>query len=115
MTSEVFICRAFFKEVMASKLVWKQEFELIHVANERKCTPMQGAMLKAMGVKAGVADYVVFANQFTGFIEFKKPKGRQTDSQRDFQARVESFGMPYRLAYSVNDGISILQEWGLMV
>lgn len=30
---------------------------LYHIANERKCSPKQGARLKRMGVRSGVSDY----------------------------------------------------------
>jgi len=35
---------------------WPDLKLLYHVPNERRCTPQQGAMLKAMGVKSGVPD-----------------------------------------------------------
>jgi hypothetical protein len=113
--SEADICKAFVRNVYASRLAWKSDFLLIHIANERKCTPKQGAFLKAMGVKSGVADYMVLSEGFTGFIEFKKPKGRQTQTQKEFQQSVESFNMSYELAYSVSDGLDILQRWGLLL
>lgn len=36
-----------------------EEESTYHIANERKCSPQQGALLKKMGVKAGVADLFI--------------------------------------------------------
>ena len=61
---------------------------LIHVPNERKCSRQRGALLRGMGVTAGVADLIFFRanNNHHGLcIELKTPTGRQRDSQKTWQ------------------------------
>ena len=61
-----------------------------HFANERKCTPRQGAELKAMGVKKGVADFflAIPLNGKAGlWIELKVGKNKPTKAQLDFAER----------------------------
>jgi hypothetical protein len=45
----------------------------------------------------------VIAGQYVG-IEVKAPKGKQSDHQKEFQAKLESAGGKYILAYSL-DGV----------
>ena len=54
-----------------------------HVANERKTTPRQGAILKAKGVLAGTPDYVINHNGLTYYIEFKKGDAKLKEAQNN--------------------------------
>jgi hypothetical protein len=50
---------------------------------------------KAMGLIAGVSDtIIVFPNKVV-FCEFKTPTGKQSDSQIDFENRVNKLGFEY--------------------
>ena len=63
-------------------------------------------MLKAEGVLAGVADlFLMFpVKQFHGlFIEMKTDKGRQSESQQEFQTLAESNGYKYVVCRSFED------------
>jgi len=53
-----------------------------HVANERKITPMQGAILRAKGVLSGVPDYVFNWNGKTYYFEMKTATGRLSPTQK---------------------------------
>lgn len=58
-----------------------------HFANERKCTVMEGRLLKRMGVTKGVADIFVGIpqNGFHGlWIELKVGKGKVSREQKAF-------------------------------
>lgn len=64
--------------------------DLHHFANERACSPQQGALLKRMGVSAGVYDLFLGLPQkgFHGFwLELKTPKGVLSDAQISFGNR----------------------------
>ncbi len=66
-----------------------------HFANERKCTPQQGMILKKMGVRRGVADFflAVPANGYSGlWIELKVGKGKLSPEQKDFINRKNARG-----------------------
>jgi len=50
---------------------------------------------KATGLIAGVSDtIIVFPNKVV-FCEFKTPTGKQSDSQIDFEARINKLGFEY--------------------
>lgn len=79
---------------------------LIHVANERKCGIHRGALLRGMGVTAGVADLILFVARrgYHGLcIELKTPTGRQRDTQQDWQAAVEGQGYKYIIVRDFRD------------
>lgn len=74
-----------------------------HVANERATSPMRGAKLKKMGVMSGVADIVILEarGEFHGMlIELKAPKGRLTETQKDFLNRAQKKGYYTDVCYS---------------
>lgn len=85
-----------------------------HPNNEANLGPLVGAMNKAKGVVAGVADYVMLVPR-SGFhglcIEFKVLGGAQSDKQQDFEAKVKGQGYRYEIAYSTEQAIQIWQEY----
>ena len=86
-----------------------------HVPNESKAHINHRRKLKAMGVKAGVADLVfVMPGGRVGFIELKHGKGRQSDSQKGFANAMAVLGAPYQLARSIGEVEGILKAWGAL-
>lgn len=66
------------------------EKDLHHFANERKCTPQQGQLLKRMGVKKGVLDFFLALplDGYAGFwLELKVGKNQLTQEQKEFMDR----------------------------
>ncbi len=84
------------------------------IPNERKSSPQAGARLKRSGRKAGVADLVLWIPHNRGvricYVEVKTPKGRQSDSQKEFEQNCELAGVPYRLVRSVKDVQELLNS-----
>ncbi len=73
-----------------------------------------GAILKAEGALAGVADlFLSVPNRYHhGFyIEMKKPKGRQQESQKVFQKAVEAQGYKYALCYSLDEFMQLVNDY----
>jgi hypothetical protein len=66
------------------------EVEAIHVKNEKKRTPGQGYYDKSMGVKAGVADWIIF--DWDTFIELKHGKNKLTTDQKRFLGKMRQLG-----------------------
>jgi hypothetical protein len=61
-----------------------------HFANERRCTPQEGSMLKRMGVKRGIADFflAIPRNGKAGlWIELKVGKNKPSKEQQAFLDR----------------------------
>ena len=82
---------------------------LIAVPNGGRRDAVTGAKLKAEGVVAGVSDLLLLVARggFHGLcIEMKTPKGRQQDTQREWQKAVEAQGFRYALCRSVDEFIS---------
>lgn len=85
-----------------------------HVANEfaGKQRPVWGALLKAMGKLAGVADYIFMWEGGCGCIEMKYAKGKQSQSQKDFAQWCEDNGVLYEVCYSHEEALDVLKQWG---
>lgn len=85
-----------------------------HVANERKCSLRQGALLKRMGVKAGVSDIFVAkaSRSFHGmFLEVKTKKGKATPSQKKFIEDMRMEGYEAVIAYGADEAIGWIQAY----
>jgi DNA-binding sugar fermentation-stimulating protein len=65
--------------------------------------------LKDEGSLAGVSDFIILLHSRCIFVEVKNAKGKQQDSQKDFQAVVESLGFEYLLWRSIDDAISFIR------
>lgn len=52
-------------------------------------------ILKATGLLSGVSDLIIIHLGIIYFVEVKKPGEKQSPSQKEFQARVESHGFKY--------------------
>ena len=87
---------------------------LFSVPNGGYRNAVTGAILKAEGALAGVADlFLAVPNRsYAGFfIEMKKPKGRQQESQKRFQKAVEEQGYKYSLCYSLEEFMELVNEY----
>lgn len=86
-------------------------------ASGEKRTAITGALLKAKGLATGWADYT-FYKATNGiceviFLEFKADKGKQADSQKEFEQKIKDSGCPnihYYVVYSVQEALDILQK-----
>lgn len=102
---------------------------LTHPANEGNGNRVSGAIHKAEGTMAGVPDLILFLPVLAaslGFdiedrrelgyihglgIELKTAKGRQSQSQQDFQHIFEAAGYSYYIVRSFNEFRSIITNW----
>lgn len=75
---------------------------LFHIPNGGKRSVIEASIFKAMGVVAGVADLCLLYGGVAHFIEMKAGKGKQSDSQMDFQAYCDSHGFPYMVCDSID-------------
>jgi len=70
------------------------EYGLLYLNHNNAANAIQGAILKGMGMVAGVADMTYLTTPVT-FLEFKVGKGTQSVAQKNWQALVESRGYRY--------------------
>lgn len=72
-----------------------------HTANERRCSPQHGAILKRKGQKAGVFDITV-ARASRGYhgmyLEMKSINGKLSESQNKFMANMYKEGYAVKVA-----------------
>lgn len=73
----------------------------------------KGAKLKAMGLKSGVPDLVVLAQNKAVFIEVKNEKGRLAQSQKDFAESAKALGFDWFLARSIDDVRAGMRDCGI--
>lgn len=87
---------------------------LFHVPNGGKRKKIEAAILKGMGVRAGVSDLflavpkrVTASAEFRGgmFIEMKAPDGRVTTEQNEFIAIVQRAGYAAIVCWSTDEAI----------
>jgi hypothetical protein len=62
-----------------------------------------GAILKGLGLVAGVADMTYLSPDGAVFLEFKFGEGRQAPAQKKWQEAVEAVGYRYFLIYTKKD------------
>ena len=101
------------------------------LGNEGKRSMIVGAILKAMGMLPGAADFVFVWENGGGWIELKKPAKRGasdktgkdiqlqaagvlSDAQRDFRLWSQSEGVNHAVCYSVDAAIDTLKAWGAL-
>lgn len=74
------------------------------VPNEAGKSALHTARLKAMGLKAGVSDLILlFKKKTVVFCEIKTEIGKQSPSQKGFEAEVLNLGFEYIIVRSVED------------
>ena len=85
-----------------------------HMANERKCSPQQGAMLKRMGVKSGISDIIVAKARMgyhSLFIELKVKGGTVSDAQKGFLQTVNREGFLGVVRWSADEAIETIKTY----
>lgn len=84
-----------------------------HIPNGGNRNAWTGALLKRMGVKAGVSDFIFLAGGKAYFMEVKAPGGRLSRAQRIFLEECENHSLPWALVMSIDDVRQALADWGI--
>jgi hypothetical protein len=108
---EDIIQRAVFKhlEVRAAPGVFA-----FHVPNGGKRKPIEAAILKGLGVKAGVPDVVAcYRGQFYA-LELKAEGGRPSDKQLEAVESIRNAGGFACIAEGLDRALNCLETWGLL-
>jgi len=85
-----------------------------HPANGGWRSRVEAAILKGMGVKAGVPDVIANKNGRCYALELKAPRGRLTPVQRHAHAALAAAGATVAVAYGLDDALARLEAWGLV-
>lgn len=87
---------------------------VIHIANQRQCTQIQGRKLKRMGVKKGVPDLFIAIprNGCHGlWIELKAGSNRTTTEQNEFIDLLNKQGYKAVIAYGYKEARQVIEEY----
>ena len=102
-------CRMFLDACLLPSCWWSS------IAHERKQTPRQGQMQKARGVKAGLADIMVWAPGYFLGVELKVGKNSTSDAQDGFGEAMVRLGNGYEVVRSVEALGEALERHGIPV
>ena len=72
-----------------------------------------GARGKAMGIKPGFPDLLIFTGGVGYCVEVKAEGGKMSTAQRAVRAELEKQEIPYAVCRSVEDMRETLAEWGV--
>lgn len=67
---------------------------------------------KMLGMRSGVSDMIVLLPSKVLFIEFKDEKGKQSDSQIEFEQIVTDLGFDYHVVRSLEQFKKIIEKHG---
>lgn len=87
---------------------------LFAIPNGGKRNAVTAAILKAEGVRSGVADLFLAIPKIDCcgvFIEMKFGKNTQSESQKEFQKKVESVGYRYELIYDFDSFVKLIEDY----
>jgi len=85
-----------------------------HPANGGWCSPIEAAILKGLGVCAGVPDVIAIKDGRAFALELKPLGGRLTMAQNDAHAALRAAGANVVTGYGVNEALAQLEAWGLL-
>ena len=84
-------------------LLRQNGFLVFSVPNGGQRSAITGALLKKTGALAGVSDLIIVLEGRVVFVEIKTPSGRQQDTQKIFQGKVEQLGHRYEIWRDISD------------
>jgi hypothetical protein len=85
-----------------------------HVPNGGARRPIEAAILKSLGVTAGVPDVIAIKDGRTFALELKAPGRRLTDAQRAAHEALRAAGAEVATADSLDGALGQLQDWQLL-
>lgn len=87
----------------------------IHPANGGRRSPVEGAVFKSLGVRAGASDLLLWHAGNSYALELKAPGGRATEQQLAFLADMDRAGAFTCLAEGLDHAVATLEQWGLLI
>lgn len=85
-----------------------------HPANGGARTAIEGAILKACGVRAGTPDLILIRGGKTYGLELKVDKGRVSPSQAQAHEEMRAAGAEVAVATGIDEAIKQLEVWQLL-
>lgn len=85
-----------------------------HTPNGGHRRKAEAAILKGLGVRAGVSDIIAIHKGRVFALELKAPEGRPTESQMQFISEINAAGGFGCIAHGLDKAIKVLETWGLL-
>lgn len=86
-----------------------------HIPSGELRTEETGALLKRMGLKPGLPDFLLIDPDGKHYwLELKRGKAPLTVAQTEFGVAMMERGVPYAVARSFNEAIAQLRDWGAL-
>ena len=85
-----------------------------HVANGGFRRPTEAAILKSMGVRAGVPDLICIYRGGVFALELKAEGGKLSDRQREVIELMQRAGATVAVAHGLDAAIQQLETWGVL-
>jgi hypothetical protein len=85
-----------------------------HVPNGGYRKPIEAAIMKGLGVKAGVPDVVAIHKGRCYALELKAERGRATPKQLEAIAAMEAAGAHCCIAEGLDRALAVLEQWGIL-
>lgn len=82
---------------------YSEERGLLYMNFNNPQDARHGMHLRSLGLVAGVADMTYLSKDGPVFLEFKALKGRQSQIQVEWQAKVRSIGYKYEIIKTIED------------
>lgn len=93
--------------IQQSCVVWFRStyptYVIFSVPNGGSRNSLEAANLKKEGALSGASDLVIVIERAVLFVEMKSEKGRQQESQKEFQRKVERLGHQYCVCHSLKE------------
>ena len=97
-----------FRSELPLNVVW------FAVPNGEWRDPATARKLKEMGVRPGVADFLLFRRDYRIALELKTPAGRLSDDQKGFRAKWIDNGGNYEVARSLDEVRAVIARYDLL-
>jgi hypothetical protein len=85
-----------------------------HVPNGGYRKPIEAAIMKGLGVKAGVPDVVAIHKGCCYGLELKAEGGRATPKQLEAIAAMEAAGAHCCITEGLDRALAVLEQWGIL-
>ena len=85
-----------------------------HVPNGGRRGKIEGAIFKAMGVRAGVSDLILVHDSKIFALELKAEGGRPSTEQMTFLTEIDRAGAYTAIAPGLDRALHTLTMWGLL-
>jgi hypothetical protein len=86
----------------------------LHVPNGGRRRPVEAAIFKSLGVRAGASDLLLWHAGKSYALELKAPSGRPTEAQLQVLSDMERAGAYTCLAEGLDRALATLESWQLL-